>query len=286
MNLNSTSTAELEAKAKELGIVLDENESRADLIAKVKVALTEQERDGAIQAAVALVIDAEVHESFHEDGYPKLESVAEVMGGEAAGLTEDQVRAAADAVWEKKEDGQTGAEGGGGSDGAGGGVTHEGDQGDKEDAEPSAPSQAPRDEVIKATAAIIKAKEPLERGVPALWALRDAVKGPVKKAEAAAAYEEVTGKPWPWPPTRQQLNREEAAGNLLYPRGLYHKEKKAITVESEAKEAAAREDGYVRSGEMKPEDWVKAWARETGASEEAQEEALKSVKNDRQRNRT
>ena len=139
---------------------------------------------------------------------------------------------------------------------------------------------------LAATKAVLKAGGPVARGGPALWAVRDAVDGPVSKGDAAAAFEEVTGDPWPWAPTAQEIAAHEAETSARYPAALYHADKASVTVKNEAQESRARAEGFMRDNEMPPKDWVAAWARETGATEEQQAVALKSVKNDTKRRRS
>lgn len=279
-SLERMSNADLRDMAYALGLALDANETKADLVAKIAA------RKAELEAAVALVIENDAPNDFGEDGYPKVAAVNGALGEDTPAATEAAVREATEAVWAAREDavadaGTAGEEqGGAGSQGGG--------KGGREAAAPSAGQNAgPRAAVVQATEEIVKAGKPLERGAPALWAVRDRVtellgegSPGVGKAEAAAAYEQATGKAWPWPPTQQELRRQQGLANR-YPAGLYHKDKAAITVKDEAGEAAAHKNGYRRPEDMKPADWVAAWARETGASPEQAESALKGIRDGR-----
>lgn len=259
LNLVVKTTAALNELAKELGLANVEGESRKDLIARIQGATDSEptavlgQREKDIQAAVSLVIEADDKATFGEDGYPLVASVAALMEGDDSELTEEQVQAAADAVWEANEDAQ--------EDDQDGGVNYADDE---ESGDVVALPEA-REEVIKATVDIIEAGDPFERGAPALWALRDKVGGPVKKAEAAAAYEAVTGKPWPWPPTAQEMKTSMSK----LPAGMYHPEKPSITVHDEAQEERARKDGFARPDDMKKADMDAAWARDVEKSRNA-----------------
>ncbi len=239
-----------------------------------------------IAAAVALAIDA--GEGLDDSGVPDFDAIAD----QVEGVTAAEIAAAAEAYYNAKEDAAAGADAAKpGEDGG------DADDGDKVD--PAAVAQAQAEAkatgkrtaegkaqadplVIAATEKIIKAGGPFERGAPALWALRNEVGGPVSKAKAAAAYEAVTGKAWPWPPTQQEM---AAAGKRRYPAGMYHKTKPSQTVADEAAESVARKDGFKRHREFTPKDWVAIWARETGATEAEQEAALEVAKRDPKRKR-
>ena len=264
INLWLKTNEALNGMAKDLKLATIENESRADLIARIQAATGSELANGPerseedIQTAVALVIEADDKATFGEDGYPLVASVAALMEGDDAELTEEQVQTAADAVWDAKEDAQEDDQDGAPGDTQGGGINYA----DDEEGGDVVALPEPREEVIAATVSIMKEGSPFERGVPALWALRDKVGGPVKKAEAAAAYEAVTGNRWPWPPTAQEMKVSQAR----LPAGMYHPEKPSITVHDEAQEEKARKDGYARPGDMKKADMDAAFEREVQKS--------------------
>jgi len=195
--------------------------------------------------------------------------------------TAEMVRTAADAIWAAREDAAAEEAGAGpAAEPKGGGESQEA----TEDAREGVALPDARRDVVEATKALLERGAPFERGVPALWALRDAcAPAPVSKEQAAAAYRAVTGKAWPWPPTKQELDAQRAAREQRYPRGLYHVERAAITVHDAKQEADARAEGYLRAREMAPQDWVAAWARETGAGPDEQAQALKATLKDPKR---
>lgn len=244
-----------------------------------------------IDAAVALAIEA--GEGLDDSGVPDFEGIAE----QVEGVTVEEVAAAAEAYYAAKEDAAAGGDGGDG--GAGGAEETGGDDDETPKSDEEAKAEAKADAkatskrrkegraeagplVIAATEKIIKAGDgaQFERGAPAVWALRNEVGGPVSKAAAAAAYEFVTGNPWPWPPTQQEM---AAAGKRRYPAGVYHKTKPSQTVADEAAEAVAKKDGFKRARDFTAKDWVAIWARETGASPEEQAAAMETAKRDPKR---
>ena len=238
---------------------------------------TKAARRERIEQAVAEVIARGAEGEFGKGGYPLVRVIEKALDDRSVGA--DEVHEAADAVWEREEDKAAATEKAehdmrGGA--PGGGALAAGTE-----ARPTDPKR--REAIERATREIMAEGGPFERGAPALWAVRAKSGHPASKAEAAAAYEAVAKRPWPWPPTVAEAKRAAAAGGAHYPAALYHPEKPSRTVADAAAEEAARREGWRRPEDLPPEQWVAAWARETGADAAAQEAALRSVKRDRAR---
>ena len=160
---------------------------------------TKAARRERIEQAVAEVIARGAEGEFGKGGYPLVRVIEKALDDRSVGA--DEVHEAADAVWEREEDKAAATEK----------AEHDMRGGAPGGAVAGATDPKRREAVERATREIMAEGGPFERGAPALWAVRAKSGHPASKAEAAAAYEAVAKRPWPWPPTVAEAKRAAAA---------------------------------------------------------------------------